>query len=67
MTTTRLSHATPAALYAYSADRNWECNKKFANGSIDSKDISWQLIHANPGRRIKVALGGGKASFYPEK
>ena len=65
MTTTRLSHATPGALYAHSGDRNWECNKKKPDGSIDSHDISWQLIHDNPGRKVKVAMGGGRQSFLP--
>lgn len=65
VTNARLTHATPAALYAHSADRKWECNKKFPNGSLDSTDISWQLIHTDPGRRVKVALGGGRASFLP--
>ena len=25
VTTTRITHATPASLYAHSADRDWEC------------------------------------------
>jgi alkaline phosphatase len=65
VTTTRISHATPAALYAHSAERYWECNKKFSNGSLDSTDITWQFINNDPGRRAKVALGGGRSSFLP--
>ena len=33
VTTTRVSHATPAVAYAYSADRNWE-----ADADIEAKD-----------------------------
>jgi alkaline phosphatase len=65
VTTARVTHATPAALYAYSADREWECNKRFKNGSLDSTDIAWQLIHTDPGRRAKVILGGGRSAFLP--
>jgi alkaline phosphatase len=61
-----VSHATPAALYAHSADRYWECNKKKVDGSLDETDISWQLVHTNPGMRAKVALGGGRSSFLPK-
>ncbi len=54
VTTTRVSHATPAALYAHSADRFWECDKKLPEGAPeDVKDISWQLIHNDPGNKIK--------------
>lgn len=65
VTNARVSHATPAALYAHSAFRDWECNKIGMDGSLDSSDITWQLIHNNPGRNAKVILGGGRSSFLP--
>ena len=68
MTTARLTHATPAALYARSYDRDWECDTKYAemvpppNGT---HDIAWQFVNSAPGNKVKVALGGGYPAFYP--
>lgn len=63
VTTTRITHATPAATYAHSANRNWENDTQVpeaarAQGCID---IARQLIDApaNP----DVVLGGGRANF----
>jgi len=30
-----------------------------------TKDITWQLVNTDPGRRAKVVLGGGRSSFLP--
>ena len=65
VTTARLSHATPAALYAKSADRDWECDG-LTPKSWKYGDISKQLIRQNPGMKTKVMLGGGLRSFIPE-
>lgn len=56
MTTTRVTHATPAALYAHSAHRNWECDGNLGQMGIGCKDIADQLVSENPGRNIKVRL-----------
>ena len=54
VTTTRLSHATPAALYAHSADRFWECDKKVPDDAPDGvHDVTWQLMKHEPGTNIK--------------
>ena len=57
----RLTHATPAALYAHSASRDWECDAFMskATGHVlqheedpDPElvwDIARQLVHRNPG------------------
>ncbi|ROT70919.1 putative alkaline phosphatase, partial [Penaeus vannamei] len=63
VTTTRVTHATPAALYAHSAHRNWECDGNLGQMGIGCKDIADQLVSENPGRNIKVILGGGRQSF----
>ena len=65
MTNARVTHATPASLYAHSAFRDWECNKIGQDGALDSTDITWQLINGNPGKKAKVILGGGRSSFLP--
>lgn len=54
VTTTRVTHATPAALYAHSAHRNWECDGNLGQMGIGCKDIADQLVSENPGRNIKV-------------
>ena len=73
VTTARVTHATPASLYAHSANRDWECYKDlldtFNNDDDipdDVHDIAWQLMNQDPGRNIKVILGGGKANFLPK-
>jgi len=58
VSTARLTHATPAATYAHSADRNWEHS---ADG--DCKDIAAQFVEFNHGDGIDVALGGGRREF----
>ncbi len=51
VSTTTVTHATPAALYAHSYTRSWECD---ADIEDDEKpegkhDIAWQLVNAMPG------------------
>jgi len=62
ISTARLTHATPAALYAHSADRNWENNSKVVG---DCKDIAAQFVEFSHGDGIDVALGGGRREFMP--
>ena len=63
VTTARITHATPAASYAKSAERDWEddfelSSEAKASGCID---IAQQFISASAG--IDVALGGGRKHF----
>jgi alkaline phosphatase len=78
VTTTRITHATPAAVYAHSAGRDWE-------GDADMKpeivaagcvDIARQLVEMHYGDGLDVAMGGGRSHFmtadtqdpeYPDK
>lgn len=55
VTTTRITHATPAAFYAHSADRDWEDDSAVSDGQEACKDIARQLIEDNPGRDLKVS------------
>ncbi|CAG9773764.1 unnamed protein product [Ceutorhynchus assimilis] len=59
VTTTRVTHATPSALYAHTPNRKWECEASLPENS-DCKDIAYQLINDSPGRNIKVIMGGGR-------
>ncbi|XP_068083910.1 alkaline phosphatase, tissue-nonspecific isozyme [Anabrus simplex] len=67
VTTTRITHATPAALYAHSASRYWEDDSKIPPSARKScKDIARQLVEDDPGRSINVLLGGGRRHWLPK-
>lgn len=64
VTTTRVTHATPAATFAHSFNRNWECEATIpANVRNKTKDIARQLVENAPGNKLNVILGGGRAAF----
>lgn len=67
VTTARVTHATPAASYAHSAFRDWENDAQLPR-EMDSncKDIARQLIEDEPGRHLRVILGGGRKHFLPK-
>ncbi len=72
VTTARLTHATPAANYAHSMDRDFEDDGDAARFNAgDCPDIARQLIEfraKTPGSDgIEVALGGGRRSFLPRR
>jgi len=68
VTTARVTHATPAALYAKVAHRDWECDRKVPmNGKNTVHDITAQLIGSPRGQRINLILGGGRGSFTPSR
>jgi alkaline phosphatase len=62
VTTTRITHATPAAVYSHSAHRDWEDDKSIPETERGKgcTDIAAQLV-ATP---FDIALGGGSANFY---
>jgi alkaline phosphatase len=62
VTTTRLTHATPASVITRSADRDWEADAAIPADQQGQgcKDIALQLAEAD----FDVALGGGTAVFY---
>ncbi|XP_036338898.1 alkaline phosphatase [Rhagoletis pomonella] len=62
VTTTRVTHATPAALYAHTPDRRWECEAKMPAEAQQEgcKDIAKQLIEGETGGKINVIMGGGR-------
>ena len=68
VTTARVTHATPAAVYAHSADRDWEADNKLTEEAVSNgcKDIAMQLLEFSVGDGIDVVLGGGRSLFLPE-
>jgi alkaline phosphatase len=67
VSTARITHATPAACYAHSPDRDWEADSNIPEEAraAGAKDIARQLIEF-PGDGLEVALGGGRSYFLPE-
>jgi len=56
VTNTRITHATPSALYAHSPSRYWEDDGKVPIPARKScKDIARQLVEDDPGRFINVS------------
>ena len=67
VTTARLTHATPAAVYAHVPDRNWENDAVLPPAAREAgcRDIAQQLLDFAPGRGPSVLLGGGRREFLP--
>ena len=67
VTTTRITHATPAAAYAHSVDRNWEADAAIApdQQGRGCTDIALQLVEGPVGTQLDVVMGGGRGAFYP--
>ncbi|XP_023951752.2 membrane-bound alkaline phosphatase-like [Bicyclus anynana] len=66
VTTTRITHASPAGTYAHAAERNWESDADVRASGVDvgaCPDIAHQLVHLAPGNQFKVILGGGRRMF----
>lgn len=68
VSTTRMTHATPAAVFAHVPNRNWEgADRAFPNEDRASgcKDIASQLVDVSAAGGIDVALAGGTNQFLP--
>lgn len=61
-----VTHASPAGIYAHTADRDWESNADIGADNCDEKkidDIAKQLVYGETGSRLKVIFGGGRENF----
>ncbi len=66
VTTTRITHATPAAMFAHTPDRDWEAFDRDypkERRKWGCRDIADQLVRF---RGADVVLGGGLGKFRPE-
>jgi alkaline phosphatase len=57
VTTTRITHASPAGAYSHVANRDWENDAKVRTSKEDPEvcdDIAEQLVDRSPGKEIKV-------------
>ncbi|WP_417509397.1 alkaline phosphatase [Methylophaga sp.] len=81
VTTARITHATPAATYAKSVDRDWEdvsdMPASVTRRGLPCKDIAKQLVEFESNLKnryptakringIEVAMGGGRRHFLPK-
>jgi alkaline phosphatase len=66
VSTARITHATPAAMYAHTPLRDWESDKELGEAAAQGcKDIADQLVNWEAGDGFEVALGGGRGYFLP--
>lgn len=65
VSTARITHATPAAVYAKTANRDWEDSAELPDECTDSKDIAAQLVDQMQAGVVDIALGGGRRHFLP--
>ncbi len=67
VTTARLTHATPAASYAHTPEREWESDADLPEEAKRQGcvDIARQLVEFPHGDGLEVALGGGRQKFLP--
>ncbi|CAM3008228.1 alkaline phosphatase [Pseudoalteromonas distincta] len=76
ISTARITHATPAATYAKSADRNWEDISDMPAGSEACEDIASQLVNFEKNLEARYlgtdvdgldfVMGGGRRHFLPK-
>ncbi|MEY4708313.1 MAG: hypothetical protein RJB58_2036 [Pseudomonadota bacterium] len=67
ISTARITHATPAAAYAHTPQRDWEADSDMpvaakADGCLD---IARQMIENPAGAKLDIILGGGRSNFLP--
>lgn len=79
ISTARITHATPAATYAKSADRNWEDISDMPEAAVTAgcTDIADQLVNFERNLEthysgldvdgIEVVMGGGRRHFLPKE
>ncbi len=70
VTTSRVTHASPAGVYAHTANRDWENDQDVTDAGchdIRTKDIALQMIENDVGKNLKVVLGGGRREFRDRK
>jgi alkaline phosphatase len=67
VSTARITHATPAATYAHTPNRDWESDAEMSlEGKTNGcRDIARQLVEFPYGDGLEVALGGGRSYFLP--
>ncbi len=67
VSTATITHATPAAAYAHTPQRDWEVDSKMPDAAkaAGCTDIARQMLEWPHGNGLDVMLGGGRAHFLP--
>jgi alkaline phosphatase len=67
VTTTRITHATPATIYAHTPERDWESDEFMTAAHFEAGcvDIASQFAGLPPNRAPAITLGGGWREFKP--
>lgn len=67
VSTARVTHATPAAVYAHAADRNFEDDSAYEElpNGCSVPDIASQLLEKMKSGEVDLAMGGGRRHFLP--
>lgn len=67
ISTARITHATPAAAYAHTPQRDWEIDGDLSAAARKAGclDIARQMVEGQVGGKLDVILGGGRANFVP--
>lgn len=65
VTTTRVTHATPATIYAHSPERDWESDEYLPSAAAEAgcRDIARQLLELSRDTAPNIVLGGGLREF----
>ena len=68
VSTARLTHATPAATYAQTPNRDWEDDSQMpgASEADGCPDIARQFIDWGAGDHFEIVLGGGRRHFMTQ-
>ena len=68
ISTARITHATPATVYAVAASREWESDSDLPEEARRNgcADIASQLLSFPHGDGLDIALGGGRKNFLPQ-
>lgn len=66
VTTTRITHATPATIYGSSPERDYESDRWISPAEADAGcvDMATQLLEFEEQHGFSIALGGGLREFY---
>ena len=68
VSTARITHATPAAVYGHAMSRDWESDKDTEEFGKERGcvDLATQMIAYGGNDGLEVALGGGRRNFLPK-
>ncbi|XP_075150219.1 membrane-bound alkaline phosphatase-like [Haematobia irritans] len=68
ITTTTLTHASPAGIYGHTPHRLHECDADVVRTNKDPNeclDLAQQLVTQETGQKLNVLMGGGMGKFIP--